>query len=98
MYRKRLRQSLADYQRNIPPHAQAAISAARQGIVYRAGDWVEYVMTTSGAQSVALPLTAPLDYEHYLERQLAPPVDAILQFTGSGETLAGIVDEQLSLL
>lgn len=98
VYRKRLRQSLSDYQRNIPPHAQAAIYGASLGVKYRAGDWVEYVMTTSGAQPVTLPLTAPLDYEHYLERQLAPPVDAILQFTGSGETLAAIVDEQLSLL
>ncbi len=80
IYRKRLRRRLNDYERNIPPHVQAArLQRERSGTGPGRGDWVEYVITAKGAEPAAMP-TAPLDYEHYLERQLAPVADGILHF------------------
>jgi DNA polymerase-2 len=85
VYRKRLRRPLADYEKNVPPHVRAARLAdeanRRQGrpLQYQNGGWIRYVMTTSGPE----PLEArrsPIDYEHYLARQLQPVADAILPF------------------
>ena len=57
VYRKRLRRKLDDYQRNVPPHVQAARLCAERGLpVPSRGDWVEYVITTSGAEPAARPL------------------------------------------
>jgi len=94
VYRKRLRRKLADYQRNSPPHVQAARKAEAAGERIRSGDWIAYVMTVSGAE----PLTAVhslLDYQHYIDRQLAPVADSILYFVE--DSLAAITDQQLGL-
>jgi len=95
VYRKRLRRKLDDYQRNVPPHVQAARLCAERGLPVPArGDWVEYVITTSGAEPAAKPL-APLDYQHYLDRQLAPVADGILGFVGS--SFSALTDRQIGL-
>jgi DNA polymerase-2 len=80
IYRKRLRRRLDEYQRNIPPHVQAArLQAARDHPAPARGDWVEYVITMQGPEP-AIDHRAPLDYAHYIERQLAPVADGILHF------------------
>ncbi len=95
VYRKRLRRKLDDYQRNVPPHVQAArLCAERKLPVPSRGSWVEYVITTSGAEPVAKTL-APLDYQHYVDRQLEPVADGILGFVGS--SFRGLVDKQIGL-
>jgi len=95
VYRKRLRRKLADYQRNIPPHVQAArLCAQRKLPVPSRGGWVEYVITTAGAEPVDRPL-APLDYQHYVDRQLEPVADGILGFVGS--SFRALVDKQIDL-
>ena len=95
VYRKRLRRKLDDYQRNVPPHVQAARLCAERGLPVPArGDWVEYVITTSGAEPAARPL-APLDYQHYVDRQLAPVADGILGFVGS--SFSALTDRQIGL-
>jgi DNA polymerase-2 len=85
VYRKRLRRPLDDYQRNVPPHVRAARIADEfnrlhgRPLQYQNGGWIRYVMTLAGPQ----PLEAqrsPIDYEHYLTRQLQPVADAILPF------------------
>ncbi|OON62825.1 DNA polymerase II [Massilia sp. KIM] len=87
VYRKRLRRPLEDYQRNVPPHVRAARMAdehfERQGRppIYRRGGWIRYVMTTNGPEPLET-LHSPIDYEHYLSRQLEPVADAILPFLG----------------
>jgi len=90
VYRKRLRRKLDEYERNVPPHVQAARLYAARGLVPPSrGGWVEYVMTTAGAEPAQKPL-APLDYEHYAERQLEPVADGILGFVGTSfRTLVG---------
>lgn len=95
VYRKRLRRKLDDYQRNVPPHVQAARLCAERGLPVPArGGWVEYVITTGGAEPAAMPL-APLDYQHYVDRQLEPVADGILGFVGS--SFRALIDKQIDL-
>ncbi|KEY57608.1 DNA polymerase II [Serratia sp. DD3] len=85
VYRKRLRRKLDDYQRNVPPHARAARIAdeynRQQGrpLQYQNGGWISYVMTLAGPEPLETR-HSPIDYNHYLERQLQPVADAILPF------------------
>lgn len=83
IYRKRLRQKLEDYTKNVPPHAQAAKKMKNPR------RWIEYVITLSGPEPTE-NVTSALDYSHYLDRQLAPAVDSILAcHSQSFEKLAG---------
>ena len=85
VYRKRLRRSLDDYERNVPPQVRAARIAddfnRAQGrpLQYQTGGWIQYVMPVAGPEPLE-NRRAPIDYEHYLSRQLQPVADAILPF------------------
>lgn len=85
VYRKRLRRPLEEYQRNVPPHVRAARIAdeynQHQGrpLQYQNGGWIRYVMTSAGPEPLETQ-RSPIDYEHYLTRQLQPVADAILPF------------------
>ena len=85
VYRKRLRRTLDDYERNVPPQVRAARLADAYNLAqgralqYQNGGTIAYVMTTAGPQPLET-LAAPIDYEHYLTRQLQPIADAILPF------------------
>jgi DNA polymerase-2 len=90
VYRKRLRRPLVEYERNVPPHVRAARAAddfhVRQGRPpqYRNGGWIRYVMTVAGPEPLDTLDTrrTPIDYEHYLTKQLEPVADGILPFLG----------------
>jgi DNA polymerase-2 len=87
-YTKRLRRDLGDYVANVPPHVKAA------RMLERPGRSVSYLMTIRGPEPVELQ-SAPIDYHHYLERQLAPAADGLLQALGTSfEAIAG---DQLAL-
>lgn len=83
--RKRLRRKLKDYTKNVPPHVQAARKAEairkqrNLPSLYQSGGWIEYIMTTNGAEPRQYRQSA-IDYEFYIERQLAPIADSILVF------------------
>jgi len=95
IYRKRLRRKLDDYEKNVPPHVQAARLCESRGLkVPRRGSWVEYVVTTSGAEPAQATL-APLDYQYYIDRQLQPVADGILGFAGT--SFRALVDQQFAL-
>lgn len=95
VYRKRLRRRLDDYQRNVPPHVQAARRYPEQGLpLPRRGDWVEYVMTKAGPEPAAAP-RSPLDHEHYVERQLEPVADGILGLLGA--SFSAVTGRQIDL-
>lgn len=85
IYRKRLRRQLGDYLRNVPPHVRAARIADeyndRQGRPrqYQNGGWISYVITVAGPEPLETR-SAPIDYDHYVTRQLQPVADAILPF------------------
>ena len=87
VYRKRLRRRLSDYQKSQPPHVRAARLAdearIRAGLAprYQQRGTIAYVITTQGAEPLECR-TAPLDYEHYVQKQLRPVAEAILPFVG----------------
>jgi DNA polymerase-2 len=106
IYRKRLRRPLAEYQRNIPPHAKAAavleLWRQQQGLplLYQdRGGWIQYLMTTNGPQPLAVFESAngslQIDYQHYLEKQLAPVCDGLLALYDT--SFAEICGQQMSL-
>ncbi|WP_321851398.1 DNA polymerase II [Pseudomonas paraveronii] len=85
IYRKRLRRRLDDYERNVPPHVRAArladdyndgMNRPRQ---YQRGGWISYVISVNGPEPLEVR-QAPIDYDHYVTRQLQPVADAILPF------------------
>ena len=85
IYRKRLRRPLHDYERNVPPHVRAArladeyndrLGRPRQ---YQRGGWISYVISVNGPEPLEVR-QAPIDYDHYVTRQLQPVADAILPF------------------
>ena len=88
VYRKRLRQKLGDYQKNIPPHAQAAIKAEKyfkennSPSRYQRTGRIEYVITKNGPETLECH-TSPLNYQHYFDKQLTPIADTILAALGS---------------
>jgi DNA polymerase-2 len=98
--RKRLRRKLKDYVKNVPPHAQAARKAEdirRQRelpSLYQSGGWIEYIMTINGAEPRQYRESA-IDYEFYIERQLAPIADSILVFKSS--SMDKILNNQIGL-
>lgn len=95
VYRKRLRRQLHEYKRNIPPQVIAAkkwVLESRADV--RRGDWIEYVFTVNGPEPVQA-LTSSIDYQRYIERQLAPVADSILQFVGT--SFGEITDKQIGL-
>lgn len=100
IYRKRLRRRLADYERNVPPHVRAARLADeyndRQGRPrqYQNGGWISYVITVNGPEPLEVR-QAPIDYEHYVTRQLQPVADGILPFVN--DDFATVVGGQMGL-
>jgi len=100
IYRKRIRRKLTDYVKNIPPHVKAARLAdelnKKQGkpLRYQQRGWIEYYITVNGPQAVEY-LSAPLDYQFYIDRQLCAVADAILPFIGT--SFNQITDTQLGL-
>jgi len=89
VYRKRLRKSIHEYTKNVPPQVQAARKI--EGFL---GSTVHYVITIHGPEPVQ-QRTSPIDYGHYLDHQLAPVADAILAFRGT--SFEQIADPQLWL-
>jgi len=98
--RKRLRRKLADYVKNVPPHVQAARKAEqirrenKLPSLYESGGWVEYVMTTNGPEPRQYR-QSPIDFDFYIDKQLAPIADSILVFKQS--SMAKILDRQIGL-
>lgn len=100
VYRRRIRQPLEAYTRNRPPHVRAAQQLENhrreQGLpsYYAVGDSVAYLMTVNGPEPEEL-LRSPIDYQHYVDKQLLPVADSILPFLG--ESFAKLVAPQIDL-
>ncbi|MDR2577569.1 MAG: DNA polymerase II [Chitinispirillales bacterium] len=76
IYKKRMRKSIDSYTVNIPPHVQAAKLSDSPARL------IKYCITQSGPQPLE-KLTAPLDYQHYIDSQLRPIADSILLWMGT---------------
>ncbi|MFT5720650.1 MAG: DNA polymerase-2 [Motiliproteus sp.] len=95
VYRKRLRRNLSLYVKNSPPQVRAARLAdahnERQGkaLKYQHRGTIAYVITSTGPEPLEY-LQSPIDYEHYIDKQIRPIADAILPFVGlSFDSLTG---------
>lgn len=73
IYRKQLRKKISEYTTNIPPHAQAAKLLDNPGRIIR------YYITIDGPQPIE-KCSSKLNYEHYIETQLRPIADSILEW------------------
>ncbi|NOU50578.1 DNA polymerase II [Pseudoalteromonas sp. JBTF-M23] len=86
-YEKRLRRRLHEYEKNIPPHVRAARMADEKNanlgrpLQYQNRGQIEYLITINGPEPKEY-LESPIDYQHYIDRQLKPIAEAILPFVG----------------
>ena len=100
VYRKRLRRHLHEYVKNIPPQVRAARSAdernARSGksLRYQHKGWISYVITTAGPEAIEHQ-QSPLDYDHYIDKQLRPVAEGVLPFVGLN--FDHLIDDQQGL-
>lgn len=76
VYRKALRKDLGAYASSSPPHVVAA-----RKLGARRGDLIHYVITEHGPEPVERP-HAPLDYEHYVDKQVRPVAEPVLHLLG----------------
>ncbi|UCF99965.1 MAG: hypothetical protein JSV89_10615 [Spirochaetaceae bacterium] len=74
VYRKALRKPISAYTRNTPPHVKAAALLPRS----EQRGLIRYLITREGPQPEGL-VSAPIDYDHYLERQLVPIASAFTE-------------------
>jgi len=72
VYRKSLRKSVDEYSASSPPHVVAA------RLLPKPSGLIHYAITADGPQPVGR-ISAPLDYEHYIEKQIKPIVRTISQ-------------------
>ena len=92
VYKKALRKPLSAYTRTRPPHVKAAEilgSTDRRGII-------RYVVTKDGPQPVSR-LSAPIDYRHYIDKQLKPIAESFTRVLGSEIGQLFDLHEQYSL-
>ncbi|MCG7530358.1 DNA polymerase II [Psychrobium sp. MM17-31] len=100
VYTKRLRRELAQYVKNVPPQVKAARLADEKNkalgrpLQYQRKGSISYLITLNGPEPVDY-LETTIDYEHYIEKQIAPIVDGILPFIGT--SYAQITDVQMGL-
>lgn len=100
IYSKRLRRELSQYVKNVPPQVKAARLADDKNqklgrpLQYQNKGTIHYFMTLNGPEPVDY-LDSIIDYQHYIDKQVAPIVDGILPFIGT--SYAQITDIQMGL-
>jgi DNA polymerase-2 len=77
VYRKALRKRPEAYTTTTPPHVAVARTLGRR----ERGGRIAYVITTAGPQP-AESRQAPLDYEHYLDKQVGAVAEPVLTLRG----------------
>jgi DNA polymerase-2 len=92
VFKKHLRKPIHEYVKNVPPHAQAA------KLLKDPGRSIHYYITVDGPQPVQ-KVTSTLDYRHYIETQLKPIANSILEWinldfddivSGQGDLFSGM--------
>ncbi len=87
-YTKRLRRPLESYTSTQPPQVKAARKMRNPGRK------VQYVITLNGPEPIENLESTP-NYQHYVDKQLAPVADSILYFLDT--SFAKITDRQLDV-
>ena len=91
VYRKGLRKDLNSYTKNTPPHVAAARKARSDP-----GRLISYVMTRNGPEPLD-NVTAELDREHYVQKQVRPVAEPVLDTFGLSFEQAIGDDRQMEL-
>jgi DNA polymerase-2 len=76
VYHKNLRKDTEDYTATTPPHVAAARKSSRP-----LGRSIRYLVTTAGAEPLD-NLTHPIDREHYVQKQVRPVAEPVLETLG----------------
>jgi DNA polymerase II len=76
VYHKNLRKDAEEYTATTPPHVAAARKSSRP-----LGRSIRYLVTTAGAEPLD-NLTHPIDREHYVEKQVRPVAEPVLETLG----------------
>jgi DNA polymerase II len=76
VYHKNLRKDTEDYTATTPPHVAAARKSSQP-----LGRSIRYVITTAGAEPLD-NVTHPLDREHYVDKQVRPVAEPVLETLG----------------
>jgi DNA polymerase-2 len=91
VYRKALRKELDDYTESTPPHVAAARKLERPG-----DGLISYLITAAGPEP-ASERQHPIDYEHYVQKQLRPIAEPVLTLLGKDFSRVIGDDTQLDL-
>ncbi len=88
IYRRRLTKRAEGYVKNVPPHVKAARMLDPEGKLNIRR--VDYFITPEGPVPVKL-CTGPIDYKHYIEKQIKPVADGVLPWlnTSFDEIVSG---------
>lgn len=81
VYKKAIRKNMVEYTKTTPPHIKAA-RKLKNGIDDLQDNIIEYYLTTDGPEPVQ-NLIHSIDYDHYIDKQIKPLADAILDFYDS---------------
>lgn len=76
VYRKAIRKDLDEYTKTTPPHVKAARKLDRLE-----SNIIDYYMTANGPEP-RQKLESPIDYDHYVDKQIRPIAEAILSTIG----------------
>ncbi len=96
VYRKRLRRPLVGYEKSNPPHVKAARKLEKQSNTRMIkGDAIDYVITLNGPEPIEYQVSK-IDYQHYIDKQLKPIADSILNFLD--DSFDQVVQKQMALL
>ncbi|MCM8529149.1 MAG: hypothetical protein NE327_21685, partial [Lentisphaeraceae bacterium] len=89
VYKRKLVKAVDEYTGNLPPHVKAA------KMLDKPGKFIKYVFTSRGPVPAELN-PKDIDYQHYMDKQLAPVADAY--FSLKNQTFENLFKaQQLSL-
>ena len=74
IYVKGIRKDLSEYTKTTPPHVKAARKLEKLD-----SNVIKYYITTDGPEPIQ-KWNNPLDYDHYIDKQIRPIADSILTF------------------
>lgn len=80
-FRRKVTKELDEYTKTLPAHMQALSQSSHSARMK--GRWLTYAITTKGPQLKG-EIKAPLDYDHYVEKQIRPIADSFLKAYGKG--------------
>ena len=86
LFRKKLRKPLHEFVAMIPPHIQAILKLSEEEQnKYQKGSPIEYIITLNGPEIFDRKHNnnSPLNLDWYIEKQIQPICDDVLQFIGS---------------